>query len=80
MVVFTTPPGGFLSWLYLRMKSPWAPALAHGTINAAAGIPLLFLSGVDSTIGGTLPSLAGWIVLAAFIGILIGIGEIPVRE
>ena len=80
MVVFTVLLGGFLSWLYLRTKSPWAPALAHGTINAVAGLPLLFLTGVDTTIGGTLPSIAGWITLVAFIGILIGIGEIPGRE
>ncbi|TFG50140.1 MAG: CPBP family intramembrane metalloprotease [Anaerolineales bacterium] len=79
MVVFTLLLGTFLSWLYLKTQSPWAPALAHGTVNAVAGIPLLFLSGVDITLGGTLPSIAGWLALSVLAGILIWKKEIPVE-
>lgn len=53
----------FLSWLYLRADSPWAPALAHGSLNAIAGLPLIFLKDVDQIFGGTLASLSGWIPL-----------------
>jgi membrane protease YdiL (CAAX protease family) len=79
MVIFTLLLGIFLSWLYLKTNSPWAPALAHGTVNAVAGIPLLFLSGVDITLGGTLPSIAGWLALSVLAGILIWKKEIPVE-
>jgi membrane protease YdiL (CAAX protease family) len=80
MVVFTVLLGGFLSWLYLRTKSPWAPALAHGTVNAVAGVPLLFLAGVDITLGGTLTSLSGWLALAILMLALIYFNEIPTKE
>lgn len=36
--------GIVLSFLYDRAGSIWAPALAHGGLNAAAGIGILFLS------------------------------------
>ncbi len=78
MVVFTVLLGAFFSWLYLRTGSPWAPALAHGSLNAVAGLPLLFLTGVDITIGGTLASLIGWIPLVLFVGWLIWTRRLPV--
>ena len=34
MVVFAVLVGAFFGWLYLRTRSPWAPALAHGSLNA----------------------------------------------
>lgn len=37
--------GIVLTFLYERAGSIWAPALAHGGINAAAGIGILFLAG-----------------------------------
>jgi membrane protease YdiL (CAAX protease family) len=78
MIVFTILLGIFFSWLYLKTKSPWAPALGHGTVNAVAGLPLLFLTGTNLSLGGALTSVSGWIVLAALVGIMIGMGEIPV--
>ena len=80
MVVFCLLVGAILSWLYLRTRSPWAPALAHGSLNAIAGLPMLFLSGVDITIGGTLASLIGWIPLALFVGWLVWTKRLPVKE
>ncbi|MHC4432678.1 MAG: lysostaphin resistance A-like protein [Planctomycetota bacterium] len=41
MVAFSLLLGTILSWLYLNTKSPWTPALAHGSVNAVAGLPVL---------------------------------------
>ena len=41
--LFTTALGILLDVCYEKTGSIWAPSLAHGAINAAAGIPLLFL-------------------------------------
>jgi membrane protease YdiL (CAAX protease family) len=42
MVIFCVLLGIIISWLYLNTKSPWVAALAHGSINASAGLPVLF--------------------------------------
>ena len=78
MVVFAVLVGAFFGWLYLRTRSPWAPALAHGSLNASAGLPLLFLTGVDIPLGGTLASLIGWIPLALFVAWLVSTNRLPV--
>jgi membrane protease YdiL (CAAX protease family) len=80
MVVFCVLLGAIFSWLYLRTRSPWAPALAHGSVNAIAGLPLLFLTGVDITIGGTLASVIGWIPLALFVAWLALTKRLPVSD
>ncbi len=80
MIVFCVLVGAILSWLYLRTRSPWAPALAHGSLNAIAGLPLLFLTGVDITIGGTLTSFIGWIPLALFVAWLAWTKRLPVKD
>ncbi len=79
MVIFTMLVGTFFSWLYLRTGSPWAPALGHGTLNAVAGLPLLFLTGVNITIGGTLASLIGWIPLGLLVAWLVWSRRLPVK-
>lgn len=78
MVGFCILLGTILGWLYLRTGSPWAPALGHGAVNAVAGLPLLFISGVDITFGGTLASLAGWLPLGLFVGWLVWSRRLPV--
>jgi membrane protease YdiL (CAAX protease family) len=80
MIVFCVLYGAFLSWLYLRTRSPWAPALGHATLNAIAGIPILFLSGVDITYSGSLTSPVGWIALLLFVAWLAWSKRLPVRE
>lgn len=80
MIVFTVLLGAIFSWLYLWTRSPWAPALAHGSINASAGMPVLFLKGVDISIGGTIASVIGWIPLALFVGWLVWTRRLPVEE
>ncbi len=72
MIVLCVLLGTILSWLYLSTRSPWAPALAHGAFNAAAGLPMLFLQpGISLTWGGTLASVSGWIGVALFVGWLV---------
>jgi len=80
MIVFTVLLGIFFSWLYLKTASPWAPALGHGTVNAVAGLPLLLLTGVDLTLGGTLTSVSGWLALAALVGVLYWKKQIPLEK
>ncbi len=79
MLVFTLLLGIILSWLYLNTQSPWVPALAHGSINAVAGLPVLFLlPGFNQALGGTLASVSGWIALAVFVGWLVATRRVPV--
>jgi membrane protease YdiL (CAAX protease family) len=81
MIVFTVLLGAIFSWLYLRTRSPWAPALAHGSINASGGLPVLFLlPGIDISIGGTVVSAIGWIPLALFVGWLAWTRRLPVGD
>jgi membrane protease YdiL (CAAX protease family) len=80
MIVFCILLGAILSWLYLRSRSPWAPALCHGAFNAIAGLPLLFLTGVDISFGGTLASITGWLPLGLFVGWLAYTRRLPVTE
>ena len=80
MVVFTVLTGTILSWLYLETRSPWAPALGHGALNAVASLPMLFLVGVDISIGGTIASMIGWLSLALFVGWLFLTKRFPVQK
>ncbi|MBS1250953.1 MAG: hypothetical protein MAG431_02552 [Chloroflexi bacterium] len=80
MIGFTVLLGIFLAWLYLETRSPWAPALGHGTINAVAGLPMIVLLSVDITWGGTIASLTGWVSLALVAGYLFWRGHLPVAE
>lgn len=78
MVIFTTLLGFLLSWLYFQTRSPWAPAVAHGTVNAAAALPVLFFDVPDLMLGGTLTSAAGLIILALFVIFLYLTRQLPV--
>lgn len=80
MIVFCVLMGTFLSWAYLRTRSPWAPALGHATVNATAGLPLLFVRDVDHVIGGTTASIIGWIPLALIVLWLLVTHRLPVPD
>lgn len=80
MTGFTVLFGIILSWLYLRTRSPWAPALGHASLNAFAGFPMLFIPKLDYAIGGALTSLIGWVPMLVFIGWLIWSKRLPVAE
>ena len=77
MIVFCLLLGTIFSWLYLQTRSPWTPTLAHGSINATAGLSILFLTDVDFVIGGTVTSVIGWIGLAALVGWLVLSRRLP---
>jgi len=54
MVLFCTLWAPILGWLRLRSGSVMAAAIAHGAINASAGLPLLVIAGGgDLTVGMT---------------------------
>ncbi|MCI1020307.1 CPBP family intramembrane metalloprotease [Microbacterium sp. C5A9] len=67
--------GILLGWLRLRSASIWPAVLAHGSLNAAGGLVLLFAaSQPDLALAGPL-GLAGWIVAAVAIVILAVTGQ-----
>jgi membrane protease YdiL (CAAX protease family) len=52
-----------LSWIRIRSGSVIAPSIVHGTINASAGLAVLYLrGGSDLTVG--LTGVAGFVALA----------------
>ncbi len=80
MIVLTILLGAILAWLYFETLSPWAPALAHGAFNAAAGLPLFFLKpGFNLAFGGTLATFPGWLAMGIFIAWLVVTRRLPVN-
>ncbi len=78
MTIGTTLLGIIFSWLYLNTNSPWVVALAHGALNASAGIGFLFLKpGFDTALGGSPLGLAGWIAMGFFISWLVFTKRLP---
>jgi membrane protease YdiL (CAAX protease family) len=81
MIGFCILLGAFLSWLYLETRSPWVAALAHGSLNAWGNLPIVFLvPGFNLLLAGTVPSLTGWLVLAALAGVLILAKRLPGKD
>ena len=67
--------GILLGWLRLRSASVWPAVLAHGSLNAAAGLVILVsASQPDLALAGPL-GIAGWIAAAVVIAILIVTGQ-----
>lgn len=67
--------GVLLGWLRLRSASLWPAVLAHGALNAAGGLVLLFAAPpVDLALAGPL-GVAGWIVGAAVVVVLALTGQ-----
>jgi len=58
MCLFTITLGILLQYLYEKTDCIWIPALAHGALNAAAGIPLYFMP-AETTNYLLGPTLAG---------------------
>lgn len=79
MTAFCVLLGIIFGWLQLASGSVWAPTLAHGTINAVAGLPMLITTPCDWAIGGMLMSLIGWIPLVLFIAWLAWTKRLPVQ-
>lgn len=81
MICFCTLVGVLLGWLRLASRSVWPAAIAHGFLNAAAGLPVVFSAAghpVDNASVGVL-GWSGWLVLAVLILLLIMIEKLPVR-
>lgn len=67
--------GILLGWLRLRSASVWPAVIAHGSLNAAAGLIVIFAAAKpDLALAGPL-GVAGWIVLAAVIAVLVATGQ-----
>lgn len=81
MAAFCILTGIIFGWMYLNTRSPWVAGIAHGSLNAWAGLPILFfVPGYDTALGGTLTSITGWVVMALFIGWLAWSRRLPVSE
>jgi membrane protease YdiL (CAAX protease family) len=67
--------GILLGWLRLRSASVWPAVIAHGSLNAAGGLIVLFAAAKpDLGLAGPL-GVAGWIVLAVIIAVLAFTGQ-----
>lgn len=67
--------GILLGWLRLRSASVWPAVIAHGSLNAAGGMILLFAAAQpDLALAGPL-GVAAWIVLAVVIVVLVVTGQ-----
>ncbi len=71
MIVAAVLWGVLLGWLYLQTRSVWAPALAHGSLNASAALPVLLIAGVDVTLAGHALSVVGCVITGVAVGILV---------
>ncbi|MEN9564656.1 MAG: hypothetical protein RIR73_2900 [Chloroflexota bacterium] len=81
MIIFCVLLGIIISWLYINTKSPWVAALAHGAVNAIAGLPVLFFApDFNVALGGTLAAPTAWIGMALFIVWLVWTKRFPVKE
>lgn len=69
--------GVLLGWLRLRSASIWPAVFAHGAINAAVGLPVVFIA-AGTTFDPALAyavGVSGWIVGAVVIVILLVTGQ-----
>ena len=81
MIVFCVLLGAIFSWMYLNTKSPWVAALAHGSVNAVAGLPILFFqSDFNLAFGGTIAAPTAWIGMALFIAWLAWTKRLPAQN
>ncbi|MFB9383690.1 lysostaphin resistance A-like protein [Pseudonocardia petroleophila] len=74
--------GAVFGWLRLRSGSVWPAALAHASINGAAGSSLLFAAAgepVDTT-QATILGWSGWIVPFALVAVLVATGRFAPAE
>ncbi len=80
MILFCVLLSIIFGWMYLNARSPWVAAIAHGSINAWGGLPLVFLApGFNTLFGGTITSLTGLGVLGLF-GLLLALTKVlPVK-
>ncbi|MGH3689407.1 MAG: lysostaphin resistance A-like protein [Microbacterium sp.] len=67
--------GVLLGWLRLRSASVWPAVIAHGSLNAAGGMIVIFAAAQpDLALAGPL-GVAGWIVAALVVIVLVLTGQ-----
>ncbi|MCK2036173.1 CPBP family intramembrane metalloprotease [Microbacterium sp. SSW1-49] len=67
--------GILFGWLRLRSASVWPAVIAHGSLNAAGGLVLVFAaSQPDMALAGPL-GVAAWIVIAVVVLVLVVTGQ-----
>ena len=67
--------GVLLGWLRLRSASVWPAVIAHGSLNAAAGMVVIFAAAQpDLALAGPL-GIAAWIVVALVVVVLVLTGQ-----
>ncbi|MFB4348894.1 lysostaphin resistance A-like protein [Microbacterium sp. CR_7] len=67
--------GVLLGWLRLRSASIWPAVVAHGSLNASAGLILIVAAGrPDLALAGPL-GVAGWVAAAVAIAVLLATGQ-----
>lgn len=67
--------GILLGWLRLRSASVWPAVIAHGSLNAAAGMILIFAAAQpDLALAGPL-GVAAWVVIAVVVIVLVSTGQ-----
>lgn len=71
MVWFTVVVGTVIGWLAMVGRSVWPAVLAHASVNATAGLGLIFSSGDPSPLLGPLPigivGSVAWTAVALYI-------------
>lgn len=73
MTGMCTLMGAVFAWLRIRSASVWPPALAHGSLNAAAGTHLLFAMAGEhiDTAQATILGWTGWILPLVLVVVLL---------
>jgi membrane protease YdiL (CAAX protease family) len=80
MIAFCILCSTIFSWMYLNTRSPWAAALAHGSINAVGGLPVLFFQpGFNIALGGTIATPMAWLGMILFIAWLAWTKRLPLQ-
>ncbi len=69
MCLFTTGLALPLAWVRFRTHCVWSAGMLHGTVNAAAGITVLFTHGAVNMLGGGagLTAILGMVVVGALL-------------
>ncbi|MDO5728089.1 MAG: type II CAAX endopeptidase family protein [Actinomycetaceae bacterium] len=77
MTIMCTIIGGIIGWLRLRGGSVWPAAIAHSTLNAAAGIYVLFMAEDTSvnTLHASVLGWTGWIIPAIVLILIVTTGR-----
>ena len=80
MIIFCIFLSIIIGWMYLRTRSPWSAAIAHGSLNAWGGLAVVFLlPGFDTAFGGSIVSLTGFVVLGLCVVALMLAKGLPVE-